>query len=65
MEIVFWIIGGLFLYVIVGLGGWLLKGIGAIFAFLFEGVSVIGGCIIKLIAIIFFAYLVLAMLCSL
>lgn len=28
MEIVFWIIGGLFLYVIVGLGGWLLKGIG-------------------------------------
>lgn len=65
MEIVLLIIGGLFLFVILGLSGWILKGIGAIFSFLFEGVFTIGGCIVKLIAIIFFSYIVLAMLFAL
>ena len=45
MEIVLFILGGLLLFAVLGLLGWVLKGLGVVFEFLWDGCSTSMGCL--------------------
>ena len=45
MEIILVILGGLLLFAVFGLLGWVLKGLGVVFDFLWDGCSTSMGCL--------------------